>query len=645
MALFNKRKKPKVKKIQEVSNETPNETYKEPISSVHKEDITPANTTKDTLGTEEPIHRTLEDNDNNNTVITGVRPGHELIHFYKYIEKEIGSDVLVEAKEKRNRLGGNANILETLDDLNVLSFTQSSRLCYEAFEKNISNLKLGRLSDIKIDKGLSYLGDIPVKPCFMPKVKEQQTQLILPFNDFVEYKRLKEEGSQQKIEQRPSGHARLKHSESNFDILGLITDAKRNKASDVHITYSFTKEQYNILFVIDGVSIMQSKYLMNREQGLRFVAEIKTVAAKYSKGGFNPEISYKAQDATIKFPSIKIDIRIVFIPDGMLTNNSVTMRLLEKHSIERGEYDFVKNMGYSEKFQKNILKVKEQRNGIFIASGITGSGKSTLTSRLISTIPVTERIYTVEDPIEYIIDGPNVTQHQIYNPPLNADGTESDKKMGWKEYITALKRAAPDVVNIGEFRNDPELSKMIVEMSEAGQLVFTTVHIKSAFGIYQALEEVFGIKFEVSAQILLFSTNQVLVRELCHDCKTKDVDYKNKEKLLELQENEEIRYAYDKNLLLFLKNIDEYGETFLKGEDSECLSCKGSGYKGRVPVAEYFKPSQKFIEFLLDNKPKPHEIENWVCQRNIGENKLDRFLQLLKEGRVDTSHDIIKKII
>lgn len=602
------------------------------------------NTYEDTIIQDNSNIEKSEDNKAPET-ITSLYPGRELMHFYTFIEERIGSDVLAEAKEKRNSLGGGANILATLDDLGVLKFKESAKLCFIAFEKNIVNLREGRLSDLIIKKGVPYLGDEQVKPCFMPHVDEKQTQIILPYNDYIEYKRIKNEKNKPLEKIEPSGVHRLKTSGSNFTILDLVSQAKKQGASDIHITFSFSKEQYNILFVIDGISMVQAKYLMNKEQGKRFLVEIKTEAAAYSKGGFNPEISYKAQDATIKFPSLNIDVRVVFIPDGMLINESVTMRLLEKKAIERGAFDFVKEMGYSKKFEENIMRVKEQRNGIFIASGVTGSGKSTLTSRLISTIPITERIYTVEDPIEYIIDGPNVTQHQIYNPPLNPDGTVSDKKMGWKEYITALKRAAPDVVSIGEFRNDPELSKMIVEMSEAGQLVFTTVHIKSAFGIYQALEEVFGIQFEVSAQILLFSTNQVLVRELCPDCKVQDIDYLNRERLQDLQDNQEIRYAYDKNLLTFLSNSEDYSNTYIKGDDCDCRTCGGTGYKGRIPVAEYFKPSQKFIEFLLEEKPKPHAIENWVCQRGIGENKLDRYVQLIKEGRADTSHDIIKKII
>ena len=575
-----------------------------------------------------------------------IRQGYELIHFYKFIELSIGSDTLADAKEKRNKLGGTVSIFEILNDLNILRFDESAQQCFNAFKEAIPNLKLGRLSELTLEKGVTLYKGEEIKPCFTPQVAEKKPQIILPYNDYSEFIRMKNENSNERVVEGPRRESSLKgKSSSSFTISDLVKDAKDQGASDIHVTYSFTKNLYNVLFVLDGISVLQNKYIMNHEQGAGFVSHIKTEAAPFSKGGFNPEISYKAQDATIKFPVMGVDIRIVFIPDGMLTHNSVTMRLLKKQSIERGDFDFVKNMGYSEQFAKMIGRVKEQRNGIFIASGVTGSGKSTLTSHIIATIPATERIYTVEDPIEYIIDGPNVTQHQIYIPPPNPDGTDSDKKMGWKEYIKALKRAAPDVVNIGEFRNDPELSKMVVEMSEAGQLVFTTVHIKSAFSIYEALEEVFGIKYETSAQILLFSTNQVLVRELCNSCKVKDVDYENKRILEELHENKEIRYAYDKRLSLFIKNMDEHSDTYLKGKDSSCSKCGGTGYSGRIPVAEYFKPSQKFVEFLLEGRPKPHEIEKWVCQRQIGENKLDRYIQLIKEGRVDTSHDIIRKII
>ncbi|MBN2066788.1 MAG: Flp pilus assembly complex ATPase component TadA [Candidatus Thermoplasmatota archaeon] len=589
-----------------------------------------------TPATDEQGHENV---DNRAELPKGLQPGRELIYFFQHIKKRIGEDEFKHAHDKKNTL--KIHIFEALNELNLLSYQDIARFAVEVFSPYL-DAEYGSFDKIDFRGREAYLHGDPVSVVSYPSFGALHAkQIVLPYNEFQSYENYMN-GTISRSEKEVEKRTNLAGHEVSFSFKDIVLDAKKQKVSDIHITYS--SNVYNVLFVIDGLSVDQKKYVMNIEQGMQFVRQIKLEAGKSTMGEFNSEISYKAQDARIEYPEINIDLRLVFIPDGMLRHNSVTARLLIKQSIERGEFDFVGKMNYDQKFVDAINLVKHQRNGLFIASGVTGSGKSTLVSHILATIPENQRIYSIEDPIEIRLDGPNITQHQIYKPPKK-EGTES-KQMDWPEYIKALKRAAPDIANIGELRNTPGLSAMVVEIAEAGQLVFTTVHIKSAFGIYDVLEEVFKIPYKTSVKLILFSTNQVLSRMLCPHCKIKDKEGVNRQRLEELYESGGIRFAYTRDLMGFLekKNNESSPHTYLRNDDG-CPKCGHTGYLGRVPINEYYKVTQSLSEWLLDRRKEPHEIEKEVCKQGIGTNKLSRYIQLIELGMVDTSPDILRKIL
>ncbi|MBD3822931.1 MAG: Flp pilus assembly complex ATPase component TadA [Epsilonproteobacteria bacterium] len=576
-----------------------------------------------------------------NITFREVRIKYEIIHLYKAIEDVKGPELLMQAKEKRNELGGDRHIIEVLAMLKILTEEESAEIAYEAFKPHLPTLEIATFDELKLRDGKAYKGDKEVKPCIVPTVGSTDDFVILPFSDYKKYENLKSDtnkGHTTKTAKRSVDRAKS-HYVSSINFKDVVKIARDRDVSDIHITYG--EKEFNILFRINGLLEEQTDWMMKLTDGMALIKEIMLTAAEYSRGAFNAEALYKGQDGRIEYDDLGVDLRVAITPDGTLKKASLVARVLKKTSIEGGDYDFVKNMNHSPEFEKRIKQAIKQRGGLFVASGVTGSGKSSLVSRLLSTVNENQRVFTIEDPVEYRINRPNTTQHQIY-VPKQGDDDAKDKKMGFLEYVRMLKRSDPDVAFVGEMRKEKELVDALVELSEAGQLIMTTAHFRSAFNIFFALEKAFGVPYETAVNIVLFSTNQTLVQSLCPHCKKLDTENVNAAKLEELKNNKEIRYAYTKPLNTFLKDVSMDGKTYIVGDG--CVRCGGTGYLGRVPVTEYFRMTQDFLEKLLSNKMKPFEIENEACEMEIGENKLGRYIQLIREGVLDTSETIWEKI-
>lgn len=564
--------------------------------------------------------------------INTIRPGKEWGQVAIYIKDYIvGREKYRQASEAKDQL--DVHIIEMLDKRGFVSYDETARVIQKVFSQVYSEekLELCNFNDIKYvteDDHIQYMyKDEKVEICWCPSVEQSMKQVLLRYDDF------------QRMQKQVNVYSKKTScaiSSSNFDFQQIIENAYNKQASDVHITY--TQDTYNVIFRINGVLEEQKEYYMKPETGLEFIKKMKIDAAHFTKGEFNADIHYKAQDAKIEYPSIGldgVDVRLAFIPDGKMGNISAVARILKRQKL--GSESFL-SMGYYEDLEERILMVSKKQNGLIISSGITGSGKSTFISNVVASIDHNKKVSTVEDPIEYMIDKPNVTQHQVYIP------REKDKKLGFLEYAKAFKRADPNVVFIGEMRNDPELVKAIMEMAEAGQLVLTTVHITSAFSIYGSLEEVFNVKRMVSVPTILFSINQVLVDQLCPHCKEEDKNGINM-KRIEKVEND-LPYKYTASLTK-LKEDFKAGVLKLYVKGKGCEKCNHKGYSGRLPIYEYFTPNIRFIDWVLEHETMPSrwQIEEKACKDKLGVNKLDTFCRRLSSGDIDASESVIFKIL
>lgn len=582
----------------------------------------------------------MSDFNNLETAKRRIRPKFELIHFYKAVEEVRGAAKLEEAKKKRVEV--NKHIIKVLEQLDILSQDDSADLILSAFSQEFSNLTRASFSDLKIEKHKVYLGQEEVTPCLFPTVGQDSNFAILKYDDFKRYEQYRETMSA-RVAQEAKKHDKQSvlenTSDVNFDFDDILYDGIVAGASDIHIT--FGEDRYSVHFRVDGLLVKQTNYLMKGKQGKDLAYSIQNIASDATKGAFNPDIFYKSQDARIDYTKYHIDLRLATMPDGNMEHNSMTMRLLKKATVKGGVCDFVNDFGYGEDFQKHILRYMKRKGGLIIASGITGSGKSTLLIHLMAGIPPHLRGYTIEDPVEAKLNLEHVTQHGIYEPK-SGEKDEQDKKMDFMRYVRALKRSDPDIILIGELRNEKNLIKGLVEITQSGQLILTSGHFKSGFEIFFGLENVFDIPYKISVQLVLFSVNQTLARELCSECKKPDIHGKNIAALREMDEGDEIPYSYTKPLTSFISDPNVQGKTFVKGDG--CDKCKGTGYFGRIPIYEYFRMTQSLKEELLKKELDPYEIEEFVCQNEIGHNKLGRLIELIREGRLDASEETLMKI-
>lgn len=562
--------------------------------------------------------------------------GKEWLEMRNEIRKRIGREQFAVAETKRQEVS--MHLLEVLHQQNVLKQNDFRDMCFDYYKPILSDVTKGVLKNIVMRNNSEYAfmdekGELRenIAPCWIPTRQEERLQVILPYGD---YKRISSGSLSCNV-----SYDKKEDAKYALTFKQVVTHAFSLGASDIHVTYSVG--WYSIFFRIDGVLVYMNQYTMKEIAGQEFVKAVKIEASEHTRGEFNSDQHNMAQDARLEYESIGthgVDCRLAFIPSGDLKNQALVARLLERKTIETPNF---KAMGYSDSFITILKQVTKQRGGLCAISGVTGSGKSTLQANLLIGVEESKRIFTLEDPIELLLAAKNITQHQIYIPPKE-DKDAQAKKMGYLEYVMSLKRADPDIVSVGEMRNDRALTKAVTEMSEAGQLVFTTLHITSAFSIYETLQEIFEVNRKISTPLILFSVNQVLVRRLCKHCRVVDPKgEKNVERLREIKDN--LKYAY-KYPIEELIDDSVRPDLFLRNENG-CEECGGTGYAGRVPIYEYFYPDVEAREWMAKEEPTRYAIEKYACgQRGIGKNKLQVMVELLLEGEIDTSEDVINKI-
>lgn len=566
--------------------------------------------------------------------ILALKKGDEWAYVGQYIAKIIGNEKYITALSRKKLLASSTNTIHlatVLHEQNFFTYHNLRDLILNIFEPALSLTKAS-VQDIVIDNSHGgskyYLRDgKEVFPCWLPNASEINShQAIMMFQDYEALSGMSETSTASKT----GGVAVFKD---------IVNDAYKRGASDIHLV---PKEQYaHVFFRIDGDLIKQSQYIMTAEQGYALAESIAIEANDFSKGKFSSDNLNFDQEGRIEYADMGVsgvDVRLEFIPDGAMKKRlSVVARVIHRKRIEKADFE---KSGYHKHVVKHIQETSMLSDGLILISGITGSGKSTLNADTMTIIDQNKRIYTIEDPIEYFLANDNITQHQIYIPPKK-EGETTHRKMGFAEYVFALKRGDPNVVNIGEMRKDKDLIDAIFEMSNAGQLVYTTAHINSAFGTYHSLEEVYKIPRESSVRVLLFTMNLKLTKKLCNNCKVEDTEHLNAARLEAIKDR--IPCAYKVPLTSFLENKREY-KTYLKG--SGCHMCGKTGYSGRVPMYEYLRPDVDLIEWINERKPTRYMIEDRACRdQEIGQNRLTTFIQRLKDGEIDTSDQILQSIL
>ncbi|MCL6268739.1 type II secretion system ATPase GspE [Sansalvadorimonas sp. 2012CJ34-2] len=348
-------------------------------------------------------------------------------------------------------------------------------------------------------------------------------------------------------------------------INAMLSESIRDGASDIHI--ETFENQLVIRFRIDGV--LREILRPQRKLAALLVSRIKVMAKL--------DIAEKRipQDGRIslKLGGRAIDVRVSTMPTRH--GERIVLRLLDRSSIR---FD-LGTLGMSAKVCEGFREQLHKPHGILLVTGPTGSGKSTTLYSGISEINTPGRnIMTVEDPVEYDLEG--IGQTQV--------NTKVD--MTFARGLRAILRQDPDVVMIGEIR-DLETAEIAVQASLTGHLVLSTLHTNTAVGAITRLRDM-GIEPFLLSSSLLGVLAQRLVRTLCPDCKTPVAPTDAERQMLNIPEGD--------------------NRTIWKADG--CSECRHTGYRGRTGIYELFLVNDDLRQMIHDGKGEP-ALERTVRQQ------------------------------
>lgn len=337
----------------------------------------------------------------------------------------------------------------------------------------------------------------------------------------------------------------------------VIREANNLGCSDIHIEPY--QERCRIRMRLDGKLL--ERYELNLDKYHEYVNKIKIIS--------NLDIAEKRlpQDGRIliKEKGYQYDIRVSILPT--LHGEKVVLRLL---SSDASNLD-IKDLGFTDDQLKIFNDAISKTQGMVLISGPTGSGKTTTLYGALKTLnKVNSNILTIEDPIEYTLEGINQVQ---LNEKVGLDFAKT---------LRTFLRQDPDIIMVGEIR-DVDTAQIAIRAAMTGHLVMSTLHTNSAYGIISRLMEM-GISDYLIADTLNIAIAQRLVRCLCDSCKE--------------------RVETDKHLPEILRELNIVYYYAPKG----CSKCHGTGYKGRQAIYEMIPITDSVRNHIMAGQSEPPKI-------------------------------------
>jgi len=361
-------------------------------------------------------------------------------------------------------------------------------------------------------------------------------------------------------------------------INALLTQAVKQNASDIHIEPF--ENRLLVRMRVDGV--MREVLQPQRVLAPLITSRIKVMAKL--------DIAEKRlpQDGRIslRIAGRAVDVRVSTLPSGH--GERVVLRLLDKQA---GRLDLFQ-LGMAVETTVTIDRLIRRPHGIFLVTGPTGSGKTTtLYAALERLNDASRNIMTVEDPIEYYIDGIGQTQ------------VNSKVELTFARGLRAILRQDPDVVMVGEIR-DLETVQIAVQASLTGHLVFSTLHTNTAIGAITRLRDM-GVEPFLLSSSLLGVLAQRLVRTLCESCK--------QPKTADVAECLALNVAPERPPTIY--------------EPLGCDECNNLGYKGRLGVYELIEVDDTLRTMIHDGSSEQQiEIHVRTMSGNLRKDGIRRVL-------------------
>ncbi len=374
----------------------------------------------------------------------------------------------------------------------------------------------------------------------------------------------------------------------------IIERAVLERASDIHLEPHET--ELLVRMRIDG--IMQDILTVPRDLQNSVLSRIKIMA------GLNIAERRVPQDGrfNVRVKDKNIDLRISTLPT--VYGEKIVARLLDKS----GGRIALEAIGLTDEGLAAIKNLLKYRNGVILVVGPTGSGKTTTMYSMIHEINTRDvNLVTLEDPVEYNIEG--VNQVQI------------NEKVGltFASGLRSILRQDPDIIAVGEIR-DGETADIAMRAAITGHVVLSTIHTNDAVGTIERLEDI-GVEPYLVASAMRGMVSQRLLRKICPNCKQ--------------------AYTATEEELRDLDIPDEVGLTLYRGKG--CPNCFNTGFRGRTAVVEVMTLNSKLRRLIADGAPRA-AIEDELHKPGSGFVSLrESAINLARQG-VTTAGEILRVV-
>lgn len=382
----------------------------------------------------------------------------------------------------------------------------------------------------------------------------------------------------------------------------IVKHAIEARASDIHIEPS--EHDMRVRYRIDGV--LQNSLVVPKSVHAAIISRIKILS------NLKIDETRLPQDGRfhIQFGKTSVDFRVSTLPT--VNGEKAVLRILDKST----GVPTLDELGVWGKKLAMIEDNLKKSHGMVLVTGPTGSGKSTTLSSVLTRLnKVGVNIVTLEDPVEYYIDGVNQAQVRAEIGLTFASGLRS------------ILRQDPNIVMVGEIR-DAETAELAVHAALTGHLVFSTLHTNDAIGAIPRLIDMGVDNFLLVASLNLVMA-QRLVRKLCEECKKRTSVSKD----LSVQIRKELEGVDP-------AEIEDLDFTDMKIHEAVgCNACGSSGYKGRVGIFEVLNIEKKIKQLMSDKSPMSQILDEAIKQGMVSM-KQDGYIKVLRS--ITTVEEVLR---
>lgn len=397
---------------------------------------------------------------------------------------------------------------------------------------------------------------------------------------------------------RLNGGSDLLKEEKIAKIVSTILEfAIKSRASDVHIEPE--EDKTRVRYRIDG--ILHEKLSLPKPLHEAVISRIKILS------GLRIDEKRIPQDGRFNFKTAdqEVDLRISSLPTT--NGEKIVMRLLKKS----GGVPDLQELGLRGRALKNLEDAILRPHGIIIVCGPTGSGKTTTLYSVLSRLNTNKvNIITLEDPVEYQIDGVNQVQ---VNP-----GAKLTFASGMRSFL----RQDPNIIMVGEIR-DSETTNLAIQASLTGHLVFSTLHTNNASQAIPRLLDLGAEPFLIASSVTCLVAQRIC-RKICPQCQEEYVPSADLTADLE-------------KVLGKLMPKEKSAIKLVRGK--KCANCNNTGYFGRIGIFEVLPVTEKMARLVLERAPAG-EIEKQAFEEGMITMKQDGYLKVLE--KITTIEEVLR---